>query len=88
MLHSAHTSPRAELRWPRNASSDSCMPSQACVGFAKNAMTADLHMSNDAYALGAGIFFAAYAIVGVPANLLMNRIGPSSGWAARRCCGG
>ena len=45
------------------------------VGFAKNAMAADLHMSNDAYALGAGIFFAAYAIVGVPANLLMNRIG-------------
>jgi MFS family permease len=45
------------------------------VGFAKNAMAADLHMSNDAYALGAGIFFAAYALVGVPANLLMNRIG-------------
>ena len=45
------------------------------VGFAKDAMAADLHMSNDAYALGAGIFFAAYAMVGVPANLLMNRIG-------------
>ena len=45
------------------------------VGFAKGAMATDLHMSNDAYALGAGIFFAAYAAVGVPANLLMNRIG-------------
>jgi sugar phosphate permease len=45
------------------------------VGFAKDAMAADLHMSNDAYALGAGIFFAAYAMVGVPANLLMTRIG-------------
>lgn len=45
------------------------------VGFAKEAMQADIHLSDSAYALGAGIFFAAYAIFGVPANLILNKIG-------------
>ena len=45
------------------------------VGFAKNAMQADIHLTESAYALGAGIFFAAYAIFGVPANLILNKIG-------------
>jgi sugar phosphate permease len=45
------------------------------VGFAKDAISADIHLSQSAFALGAGIFFAAYAIFGVPANLLMNKFG-------------
>ncbi|MCB8881142.1 MFS transporter [Acidisoma cellulosilytica] len=45
------------------------------VGFAKDAMSIDLKMPTAAYALGAGIFFAGYAIAGVPANILLNRIG-------------
>ncbi|WP_354292914.1 MFS transporter [Paramixta manurensis] len=45
------------------------------IGFAKQAMAADIGLSESAFALGAGIFFAAYAIFGIPANLLMNKIG-------------
>lgn len=45
------------------------------VGFAKNAMEIDLGLSESAYALGAGIFFAAYAIFGIPANLIMTKLG-------------
>ncbi|EJF88908.1 MFS transporter [Bartonella tamiae] len=45
------------------------------IGFAKDAMQSDIHLSNSAYALGAGIFFAAYALFGVPANLILNKIG-------------
>lgn len=45
------------------------------VGFAKDAMSVDLKMSESAFALGAGIFFASYAMFGVPSNLLMNKIG-------------
>jgi MFS family permease len=45
------------------------------VGFAKGAMSADIGMSNAAFAFGAGIFFAAYALAGIPSNLLMHRLG-------------
>jgi len=45
------------------------------VGFAKSAMQSDIGLSDPAYALGAGIFFAAYAIFGIPANLIMTKIG-------------
>lgn len=45
------------------------------VGFAKDAFAADINLSNEAYALGAGIFFASYALCGVPANLMMNKLG-------------
>ncbi|WP_392562677.1 MFS transporter [Orbus sturtevantii] len=45
------------------------------IGFAKDAFAADINLSNEAYALGAGIFFAAYALCGVPANLMMNKLG-------------
>lgn len=48
------------------------------VGFAKDAMAIDIALSQSAFALGAGIFFAAYALFGIPANLLMNR------WGAKR----
>ncbi len=45
------------------------------VGFAKEAMQTDIGLSNSAFALGAGIFFAAYALFGIPANLILNKIG-------------
>lgn len=45
------------------------------VGFAKHAMQVDIGLSDSAYALGAGIFFAAYALFGIPANLLMTKLG-------------
>ncbi|STV86053.1 nitrate/nitrite transporter [Klebsiella michiganensis] len=45
------------------------------VGFAKEAMQVDIGLSNSAFALGAGIFFAAYALFGIPANLILNKIG-------------
>lgn len=51
------------------------------IGFAKEAYQIDTGLSNDAYALGAGIFFVVYAFLGVPANLLMRR------WGARRWIG-
>ncbi|RKS87794.1 sugar phosphate permease [Orbus hercynius] len=45
------------------------------IGFAKDAFAADINLSNEAYALGAGIFFASYALCGIPANLMMNKLG-------------
>ncbi|MFA9441459.1 MFS transporter [Uliginosibacterium sp. sgz301328] len=48
---------------------------RANIGFAKQAYQIDTGLSNEAYALGAGIFFVAYACLGVPANLLMKKFG-------------
>lgn len=45
------------------------------IGFAKEAYQLDIGLSNEAYALGAGIFFVIYAAFGVPANLLMHKLG-------------
>lgn len=45
------------------------------VGFAKDAMQIDIGLSDSAFAFGAGIFFAAYALFGIPANLILNKIG-------------
>lgn len=45
------------------------------VGFAKSAMQLDISLSDSAFAFGAGIFFAAYALFGIPANLILNKIG-------------
>lgn len=45
------------------------------VGFAKQAMQSELGFSEASYALGAGIFFAAYALFGIPANLVMTKLG-------------
>ena len=45
------------------------------IGFAKQSYMLDTGLSEHAFALGAGIFFAAYAFLGVPANLLMRKIG-------------
>ncbi len=39
-------------------------------------MSADLHFSDTVYGLGAGLFFIAYALFGLPSNLMLERIGP------------
>ncbi|GKX58276.1 MFS transporter [Leminorella grimontii] len=48
---------------------------RANIGFAKESYQIDTGLSNEAYALGAGIFFVAYACLGAPANLLMKKFG-------------
>lgn len=45
------------------------------VGFAKEAMATDINLSDNAFAVGAGIFFVSYAIFGIPANMVMHKIG-------------
>lgn len=52
------------------------------LGFAKAAFQADTGISDAAYALGAGIFFLGYAVLEVPSNLLMRRVGAKA-WLAR-----
>ncbi|MEX5340343.1 MFS transporter [Pseudomonas sp. I2] len=46
------------------------------IGFAKMQMSQDLQFSDTVYGLGAGLFFIAYALFGVPSNLVLERIGP------------
>lgn len=46
------------------------------IGFAKMQMSADLHFSDTIYGLGAGLFFIAYALFGVPSNIALDRVGP------------
>lgn len=45
------------------------------IGFAKMQMSHDLHLSDTVYGLGAGLFFIAYALFGVPSNLMLERVG-------------
>ena len=45
------------------------------VGFAKQAFQADTRISDAAFAFGAGLFFVGYAILEVPSNLIMHRVG-------------
>lgn len=46
------------------------------IGFAKLQMGTDLQFSDTVYGLGAGLFFIAYAMFGVPANLILDKLGP------------
>lgn len=46
------------------------------IGFAKMQMSADLQFSDTVYGFGAGLFFIAYALFGVPSNMALDRIGP------------
>jgi MFS family permease len=48
---------------------------RANIGFAKAAFQADTGISEAAYAFGAGIFFVGYALLEVPSNLIMQRVG-------------
>jgi len=52
------------------------------VGFAKLQMLSDLKFSESVYGLGAGIFFAGYALFEVPSNLVMLRVGARN-WIGR-----
>ena len=48
---------------------------RANIGFAKKAFQADTGVGDAAYALGAGIFFVSYALLEVPSNLVMHKVG-------------
>lgn len=45
------------------------------IGFAKETYMIDVGLSEEAFALGAGIFFLVYAFLGAPANLCMKKFG-------------
>jgi MFS family permease len=55
---------------------------RANIGFAKQAFQVSTGVSDAAYALGAGLFFLAYAALEVPSNLIMHRVGARI-WMAR-----
>jgi ACS family tartrate transporter-like MFS transporter len=46
------------------------------ISFAALQMNADLAISAELYGLAAGIFFLGYAVIEVPSNLVLQRIGP------------
>src|SRR5258708_35610251 len=52
------------------------------VGFGAVTMTRDVGLSASAFGFGAGIFFLAYFLFEVPANLFLERVGPRQ-WIAR-----
>lgn len=52
------------------------------VGFAKLQMVEDLHFSETAFGLGAGLFFVGYILFEVPSNLMLEKIGARI-WIAR-----
>jgi D-galactonate transporter len=52
------------------------------VGFAALEMNQDVGLSDAAYALGAGLFFWGYALLEVPSNLILARVGARV-WIAR-----
>lgn len=45
------------------------------VGFAQHALQRDAGLSDAAFAFGAGVFFVGYALLEVPSNLIMHRVG-------------
>ncbi|WP_068260598.1 MFS transporter [Janibacter limosus] len=52
------------------------------VGLAKNSLEVDAGIDAAAYGLGAGLFFITYAVLEVPSNLLLHRIGAKV-WISR-----
>jgi MFS transporter, ACS family, tartrate transporter len=52
------------------------------VGFAAAALKRELHLSDQAYGFGAGVFFFGYALFEVPSNLILARVGARV-WIAR-----
>lgn len=52
------------------------------VGFAQLQMSKQLHLSNAAFGLGAGLFFIGYFLFEVPSNLLLQKVGARV-WIAR-----
>jgi len=55
---------------------------RANLGFAKQSLMASTGLSEAAYAFGAGLFFAGYALLEVPSNLCLHRLGARV-WMAR-----
>ena len=45
------------------------------IGFAKQALSASVGISESTYALGAGLFFITYSLCGFPSNLILHNIG-------------
>ena len=45
------------------------------VGFAKQAFQADTGIGDGAFAFGAGLFFVGYALLEIPSNLILHRVG-------------
>ncbi|MGE8540924.1 MFS transporter [Acinetobacter sp. ANC 3813] len=45
------------------------------IGFAKMQMSMDLGFSDTMYGLGAGLFFIAYALFGLPSNMALDKFG-------------
>ena len=52
------------------------------IGMAKETMSVDLGLSATAFGLGAGLFFLTYAILEIPSNLFLAKIGARR-WIAR-----
>ncbi|MBE1493341.1 MFS family permease [Amycolatopsis lexingtonensis] len=52
------------------------------VALAKTALAADVGISAAAYGLGAGLFFVSYALLEVPSNLVLYRVGARA-WITR-----
>src|SRR5271168_3218637 len=48
---------------------------RANVAFAKLQMLSDLHFSETAYGLGAGLFFLGYVVFGIPSTMVQQRLG-------------
>src|SRR5256714_15378111 len=55
---------------------------RANIGIAKLTMLDDLDMSEQAYGLGAGIFYVGYLLFEGPSNLILQRVGARA-WIAR-----
>jgi len=52
------------------------------ISFAALQMNRDLHFSASVYGLGAGLFFLSYALLEIPSNLILLRVGARR-WIAR-----
>ena len=48
---------------------------RANISFAKQALQANVGISESTYALAAGLFFVSYSLCGFPSNLILHRIG-------------
>lgn len=59
-----------------------CYLDRVNVGFAAVEFKRDLHLTDTAYGLGAGIFFLGQLLFDLPSNLLLQRVGPRV-WIAR-----
>ncbi|WP_372527265.1 MFS transporter [Piscinibacter sp.] len=55
---------------------------RANIGFAKKAFQLDSGLSDAVFAFGAGVFFVGYALLEIPSNLIMHRVGARA-WMCR-----